>query len=264
LFTQTLEETREEFKRTRKDRNLEVHALEAEIYNVTVLKESLLHVVDVELVKELNDLKWYLKPLRDKEPEESRLYGTLSFDFLMARRASRKEELEGIKKAIEDSSLDHVDRNKTPQDFKKALDFALSQMDADERTDLLFEMRDLTEAMKLAQFKQRTILQVVSLLAANEVYPGAIRELAVLTRMIKDLHVMQRPEMLLKTIYKEFIRDSNTKSYRRRLLERLVHMRMKRTGKTYEQCQDFIFYGVERAEDEILEEKQELTTEKKG
>ena len=45
-------------------------------------------------------------------------------------------------------------------------------MDQDERTDLLFEMRDLTEAMKLAQFKQRTILQVVSLLAANEVYPG--------------------------------------------------------------------------------------------
>jgi len=31
-------------------------------------------------------------------------------------------------------------------------------MDQDERTDLLFEMRDLTEAMKLAQFKQRTIL----------------------------------------------------------------------------------------------------------
>jgi len=96
----------------------------------------------------------------------------------------------------------------------------------------------------------------------NEVYPGAVRELAVLTRMIKDLHYMQRPEMLIKTIYKEFVRDSATKSFRRRLLERLIHMRMKRSGKTYEQCQDFIFYGVERAEDEILEEKQELQVPK--
>jgi len=113
--------------------------------------------------------------------------------------------------------------------------------------------------MKLAQFKQRTILQVVSLLAANEVYPGAVRELSVLTRMIKELHVMQRPEMLIKTIYKDFVRDSATKSFRRRLMERLVHMRMKRTGKTYEQCQDFIFYGVERGEEEIMEEKKQLS-----
>lgn len=97
-------------------------------------------------------------------------------------------------------------------DFKKDLDRALRTMDQDERTDLLFELRDLTEAMKLAQFKQRTILQVVSLLAANEVYPGAVRELSVLTRMIKDLHYMQRPEMLIKTIYKEFVRDPATKS----------------------------------------------------
>jgi len=203
-----------------------------------------------------------MKPLRDKQPEESRLYGTMSFDFLMSRRAGRKDELETIKKAIEDTSLDHVHRTKTPEDFKKDLDRALRTMDQDERTDLLFELRDLTEAMKLAQFKQRTILQAVSLLAANEVYPGAVRELSLLTRMIKELHYMQRPEMLIKTMYKEFVRDPATKSFRRRLLERLIHMRMKRSGKSYEQCQDFIFYGVERAEDEIMEEKQELQAQK--
>jgi len=226
---------------------------------VTCAKESLTHIIEVELVKEINDLKWYLKPLREKEPEESRNYGNLPYDFLMSRRSTRTEELESIKKVIEDSSLDYVHREKSPEDFKKELDRALRGMDQDERTDLLFELRDLTEAMKLAQFKQRTILQVVSLLAANEVYPGAVRELSVLTRMIKELHVMQRPEMLIKTIYKEFVRDSATKSFRRRLLERLVHMRMKRTGKTYDQSQDFIFCGVERDEDEILEEKKELS-----
>ena len=47
--------------------------------------------------------------------EESRVYGTVAFDFLMSRRSGRKEELESIKKAIEDTSLDHVHHDKTPE-----------------------------------------------------------------------------------------------------------------------------------------------------
>lgn len=47
-------------------------------------------------------------------------------------------------------------------------------------------------------FSQRRILAIVSLLAKHEVYPGAIRELAVLTNMNDELHVRPPSSPLLR------------------------------------------------------------------
>jgi len=112
--------------------------------------------------------------------------------------------------------------------------------------------------MKNQLFNQRRILAIVNMLAKHEVYPGAIRELAVLTKMNDELHVMQRPEMLLKIVHREWTRDPESKTFRRRLLEKIVEMRMKRTNRSYQQAEDFIFYGEERGDEDIQDELEDI------
>jgi len=235
---------------------LDVHTLEAEIYDQTDQNE-VLERVKAELKQELNGLKWYYKPLKEKEigALETQWFSTTDYDFIVERKKKRDVELSSIKEEIQNTSLDHLQREKEAEDFKKDWERALEAMNTEDRGDLLFEIKDLMEAFKIAQFKQRTVLQIVSLLAEQQVYPGAVRELRLLSENMKvrtfDQHVMQRPDILLKVIYREYKRDTVTaKSFRRRVLEKLVNMRMKRTGKSREYCEDFIFYGGERQEEE--------------
>lgn len=245
-----------------KDKLLEIHTLEAEIYDQTEQREALVKL-NAEQLKELQDLRFYFKPQREKGSVEARVLGTREHDEISRQSDTRNSELETIKKAVGALNIEHQWKQKSMQELKKGLDRILQEMDDETRGDILFELKDLTEAMKMQMFSQRRILAIVSLLAKHEVYPGAIRELAVLTNMNDELHVMERPEMLLKIIHKEYTRDGgddaeyNT-SFRRRLLEKLVSMRMKRTNRTAEQAEDYIFYGEERDYDDIYEEYDEL------
>jgi len=254
-FRQQVLSTQEEFKVTKEDMLLDVHTLEAEIYDQTVENETT-ERVKAELRQELATLKWYFQPLKEKSDADTQWYSTIDFDFITERKKKRDAEMQAIKEEIQNTSLEHIQKNKEGEDFKKDLDKALQAMAPEDRGDLLFEMKDLMETMRLALFKQRTILQIVSLLAEHQVYPGAVRELSLLVRGIREQHAMQRPDILLKVIYRDYKRDPAKKSFRRRLLEKLVFMRMKKTNRSYPACEDFIFHGEER-EDEAEEEKPE-------
>jgi len=246
-----------DFEIAKKDLQLEIHTLESEIYDQTEQRESLIKL-NAELLKELQDLRWYFKPQREKGEVESRVYGTREFDEIAKQKGQRESEIENIKKEVSATNIEHEWKTKTMQDLKKELDKTLQEMDPDTRGDILFELKDLTEAMKNQLFNQRRILAIVNMLAKHEVYPGAIRELAVLTKMNEELHVMQRPEMLLKITHREWTRDPETKTFRRRLLEKIVEMRVKRTNRSYQQAEDFIFYGEEREMEDIQDELEDI------
>jgi chromosome segregation ATPase len=254
---QSQEETHLDFEIAKKDLQLEIHTLESEIYDQTEQREYLVKL-NAELLKEVQDLRWYFKPQREKGEVESRIYGTREFDEIAKQASMRETEIENIKKEVSATNIEHEWKTKSMPELKKELDKTLQEMDPDMRGDILFELKDLTEAMKNQLFNQRRILAIVNILAKHEVYPGAIRELSVLTKMNDELHVMQRPEMLLKICHREFTREPDEKTFRRRLLEKLIEMRMKRTNRTYQQAEDFIFYGEERAMDDIADELEEI------
>jgi chromosome segregation ATPase len=249
-FQQQVKSTQEEFKVTRQDMMLDIHTLEAEIYDQTDENETI-EKVKAELNQELASLKWFFLPAKEKKGTQlTQWYSTLAYDFNVERKKKRDAELEAIKEELNSTNLEFVQKTKEAEDFKKDWERSLEAMPNEERGDLLFEMKDLMEAMKLAEFKQRAVLQTMSLLAEFQVYPGAVRELTLLTKTIKDQHILQKPNVLLNVVYRDYKRDTTTKSFRRRLLERLVTMRMKRTGKSREKAEDFIFYGEERGDDE--------------
>ncbi len=56
---QSQEETFVEFEITKKDLQLEIHTLEAEIYDQTEQREALVKL-NAELLKEVSDLRWYV------------------------------------------------------------------------------------------------------------------------------------------------------------------------------------------------------------
>jgi len=249
-FQQQVKCTQEEFKVTREDMMLDIHTLEAEIYDQTDENETI-ERVKAELNHELSALKWFFLPAKEKKGNPTtQWYSTLAYDFNVERKKLRDTELEAIKEELNSTNLEFAQKTKEAEDFKKDWERSLEAMPNEERGDLLFEMKDLMEAMKLAEFKQRAVLQTMSLLAEFQVYPGAVRELTLLTKTMKDQHILQKPNVLLNVVYRDYKRDTTTKSFRRRLLERLVTMRMKRTGKSREKAEDFIFYGEERGDDE--------------
>jgi len=151
--------------------------------------------LNAELLKEVQDLRWYFKPQREKGDVESRIYGTREFDEISKQRSQLEVEIEAIKKEVSSTNIEHEWKTKTMQgptfltaecscyyvaqflflvDLKKELDKTLQEMDAETRGDILFELKDLTEAMKNQLFNQRRILAIVNLLAKHEVYPGAL------------------------------------------------------------------------------------------
>eukprot|EP01125_Pyxidicula_operculata_P019937 TRINITY_DN725_c4_g1_i1.p1 TRINITY_DN725_c4_g1~~TRINITY_DN725_c4_g1_i1.p1 ORF type:complete len:811 (+),score=265.10 TRINITY_DN725_c4_g1_i1:949-3381(+) len=262
-YQQMVDETNAEFKETRKDVDLEIHTSEAEIYYQTEEYEELLKA-NAQLTAHLNSLHWYFKPMSEKTVQENKWYRKTGHNFLEEIYEGRKKELEDILDDLHTSDIDHKQQDLSAEDFKKNLDRFLRQMDQEEKNDLLWEMKDFTLQMTKALFKQRTILQIIALLAEHQVYPGAIRELTEITKNINHQHFLNRTDTLLKNTYSEWTRDPDTKSFRRRLMDKLVYMRMKRTGKSFEQSEDFIFYGKERLLDEIDAEQQELQPAKKA
>jgi len=229
---------------------LDIHTLEAEIYDQTDENETI-ERIKAELTHELASLKWYFMPAKEKIGiSQTNWYSVLDYDFNVERKKARDAELAAIKEELNNTNLEFIQKSKEAEDFKKDWERSLEAMPNEERGDLLFEMKDLMEAMKIAEFKQRAVLQTMSLLAEYQVYPGAVRELTFLTKNIKDQHIMQKPNVLLNVVYRDFKRDTTNKSFRRRLLERLVTMRMRRTGKSKEVAENYIFYGEDYVEED--------------
>jgi len=243
---QQVRNTQEEFKVTKQDMMLDIHTLEAEIYDQTDENETI-ERIKAELTHELAALKWYFLPAKEKIGiPQTQYYSILSYDFNVDRKKMRDTELRAIKEELNNSNLEFIQKSKEAEDFKRDWERSLEAIPNEERGDLLYEMKDLMEAMKMAEFKQRIVLQTMSLLAEFQVYPGAVRELTLLTKNLKDQHIMQKPNVLLNVIYRDYKRDTTAKSFRRRVLERLVNMRMKRTGKSKETSENFIFYGEDQ------------------
>uniref|UniRef100_A0A6B2KYU5 Nuf2 DHR10-like domain-containing protein n=1 Tax=Arcella intermedia TaxID=1963864 RepID=A0A6B2KYU5_9EUKA len=248
-FEQQVKCTKIEFKNVVEDTNHNIHALEGGIYYEND-QNLLVERVIAELKQELAALNWYFVPLKEKGLLETQWYSTTDYDFIVERKKKRDAELAAIKEEIQNTSLDYKQKDLEAEDFKRNWERALESMNNEDRGDLLFEIKDLMEAFKMAEFKQRTVLQIVSLLAEQQVYAGAVRELALLSKNMNsktfDQHVMQRPDVLLKVLYRDYARDlAAAKSFRRRLLEKLVTMRMKRTNKPKDYCENVIFYGEE-------------------
>jgi hypothetical protein len=84
-----------EFENTEQDMMSEIHCLEREIYDQTETREYLEQVCG-ELQKEVEDLNWYFMDHKQKNPKDSRIYGTYEFDWVMHRRRATDTELDKI------------------------------------------------------------------------------------------------------------------------------------------------------------------------
>lgn len=101
--------------------------------------------LNAELTKELQDLRFYFKPQREKGSVESRVLSTREHDEISRQADARELEIEKIKKEVGALNIEHQWKQKSMQDLKKDLDKILQGMDDETRGDILFELKDLTE-----------------------------------------------------------------------------------------------------------------------
>eukprot|EP01127_Copromyxa_protea_P015061 TRINITY_DN4282_c0_g1_i1.p1 TRINITY_DN4282_c0_g1~~TRINITY_DN4282_c0_g1_i1.p1 ORF type:complete len:854 (-),score=258.33 TRINITY_DN4282_c0_g1_i1:37-2598(-) len=230
---QFVEEAQIEFENTDSDMMSEIHCLEREIYDQSETREYL-EQVTAELQKEVDDLNWYFMDHKQKNPKDSRVYGTYEFDWVMHRRNATNKELEKIDDALAAISVNSKWQGKSLEDLRKAMKKIMkvkeSTMSKGELKDYNARLLELIKAMMSKQYPGVVTFQIVCLLAEENAYPGMLNYLTVLTLEQDDLHVLQRPPMLLNLVYRQWkhivATEDPDKSFRRALLERLIELRV--------------------------------------
>jgi len=175
---QILEETRLEFIETQKDLQSEIHCLEREIYDQMEAKEFHERVV-WELQKEVADLNWYFKPHAQKEPKESRIYGTMEFDLVVSKRKAMEAELERVEACLRTISIETEWKRLLQADlqteFQKILKEHRKRCESEEEADdFVHRIQKLHTAMIKSGLSAFDAITIVTLITKENFYPGNI------------------------------------------------------------------------------------------
>jgi len=232
-------------------------------------KTEFLQQVVGELKKEVDDLKWYFKPHKQKQEKESRIYGTTEYDLIMAKRKMMDSELKTLQTHLEQVSVDNEwKRHMTNEEglsgyfkaSKKALEVYKNRPDVNQENvdDMVVHVQILIRQLE-KHYDADIALQAAILMINHNIYPGLQLYLANLVEKDHNTHILHRVPMFLRLTYRDWSFDCLEKgprsdSFRKTLLQACIELRVKNQMADFSHVNKFhsqVLGGEEMSRDEI-------------